>query len=119
MSARSSAIIARKLLSCLEHYERSGEPSGNHKKPEDDETQSLCQMNDAFGRCGNVFFPEEVMKMYIYKIMPAINSLLQRYGETYDECLFMEVVQEAKSEEDFLRAQRALPPEDPNQGLHL
>lgn len=65
-------------------------------------------MNDAFRRCDNSFPQENVINMYIDGLTPTINSLVQLFRGTQEECTFTEVVQKTKSKGDALRARKAL-----------
>lgn len=53
------------------------------RKPEEDKKQSSHRMNDAFSYCGNVFFPEKVINIYIDELIPATSYLVQRFCDTY------------------------------------
>lgn len=64
-------------------------------------------MRDALSNYGNEFSLEEVIDMYIDRLTPAINSLVQQFHDAHEGCTYVEVVQQGKSDGDLLRTRTA------------
>lgn len=64
-------------------------------------------MDAVFRHGGTVLFQKEVINVYINMLAMSINSILLRGRDNHNECTYMDVVQQAKGEEDELRARLA------------
>lgn len=61
-------------------------------------------MNDAFSCYGKVFASEELLNINTNGLVLSTSSLVQRFCETHERCMYMEAVQQAESEGDILKA---------------
>lgn len=50
------------------------------------------------------FPPEDIININIEELTPVVNFLVPRFPDTHEHCMYVEVVKQAKSEGDAVRA---------------